>query len=88
LQQLYKECKALFPNLTAADFALRTGKKPENAWNLQVRYSKKKLEFDCKYMVANLPPERVQISNAGMKGLEEMRAGTWVHPKDRKEVKQ
>jgi len=85
---LYEDCKAFFPNLTPKDFALQTGKVPENAWNVQIRYAKKKLEFDCKYLLANGPRGHVHISNAGMQALTEMQAGTWTKPTSRKKVRQ
>lgn len=84
----YRECKAFFPHLTQEDFSQKTGRNGENAWKLQIRFAKKKLEYDLKYMIANLPEGFWRISNAGARALQEMRAGTWVHPKDRKQVRQ
>ena len=88
LQTVYEQCKPFFPHLTAADFALLTGETPENAWKLQIRSAKKKLEFECKYLLANGPRGHVHISNAGMQALTEMQAGTWTKPTSRKKVRQ
>lgn len=85
----YKECKEFFPHLKEDDFNGKTGAYTGNAWQIQIRYAKKKLEYDLKYMVANLARGFWQISNAGMKALEQMRAGTWERPKKgRKGVRQ
>lgn len=84
----YNECKTFFPNLTERDFRKVTGKNKENAWRLQIRYAKKKLEYNYKYMKANLPRGFWCISNAGARALKEMQAGTWVPPKSRKDVRQ
>jgi len=86
----YRECKAFFPHLTEEDFAQKTKetKKGENAWKLQIRYAKKKLEYDFKYMIANLPRGFWRISNAGARALLEMQAGTWKRPESRVDVLQ
>lgn len=83
----YKECKAFFPHLTEEDYAQKTAK-GENAWKLQIRYAKKKLEYDLKYMIANIPHGFWRISNAGAKALLEMQAGTWKRPESRADVTQ
>lgn len=84
----YAELKAFFPHLTKKDFEAVTGKNKENEWQLQIRFSKKKLEYDYKYMVANLPHGFWRISNAGAKAWREMEAGTWVPPESRKKIMQ
>lgn len=85
----YHECRAFFPHLKESDFLLTTGENKENAWKLQIRFAKKKLEYDLKYMIANLPTGFWKISNAGARALEQMRAGTWTRPKKgRKGVRQ
>lgn len=84
----YRECKAFFPHLTKKDFEQTTGKNGENAWKLQIRYAKKKLEYDMKYMIANLPNGFWRISNAGSDALKQMREGTWVKPEKRSKVTQ
>jgi hypothetical protein len=84
----YRECKLFFPELTKEDYAQTTGGNEENAWKLQIRFAKKKLEYDYKYMIANLPTGFWRISNAGAKALLEMRDGTWKQPASRKETTQ
>jgi len=84
----YRECKKYFAYLPVSYFQKNTGETNANLWKVQLRFAKKKLEYDMKYMVTNLSPGIWQISNAGAKALLEMRAGTWVKPKTRKEVRQ
>lgn len=73
ISQLYKKLEPYFPEMTSADFAEATGKKPESAWRLAVRWSKKKMTYDHKWLVANLPRGMCQISNAGRKAFDQMK---------------
>ena len=79
LAQLYKKLEPYFPEMTSADFAEATGKDPESAWRLAVRWAKKKMTYDHKWLVANLPRGMCQISNAGRKAFDKMKAeGKWA----------
>ena len=76
----YNECKDFFPDLKPKDFQRTTGNNNENEWKIQIRFAKKKLEYDFKYMIANEPRGFWRVSNAGAKAYREMVAGTWTKP--------
>ena len=76
ISRLYTKLEKYFPEMKREDFyTARTGEKPENAWRLTVRWAKKKMTYDHKWMVANLPRGMCQISNAGRKAYDAMKAG-------------
>lgn len=78
ISQLYKKLEPYFPEMKSDDFAEVTGKNPESAWRLAVRWAKKKMTHDHKWLVANLPRGMCQISNAGRKAYDKMKAeGKW-----------
>lgn len=78
LQALYERVKTYYPTLRSEDYEARTGKHKSNAWQLQIRFAKKKMEHNHRWLVKNLSPGMCQLSVRGQKEWAALSEKNWT----------